>query len=232
MRENVLDDLLKSLNVPEPSAVEKQQIENIVSIRQKIAYAVIRHLPPLLDEKRGTIAIRKMHQDIRELLLLGFVGPAMAYCGPFLEHYLEDAIIHHERKRLKRDLTIREERRIEQGDLQEAIKQAEALNLLTPDESVELLGFADNFRHHYQHGSLAAITRGQRLVGVQMVNQATGVVKPGDRLTEEENRPLRGILKMAQDSQLALPLFRRLDEVLRAIWDRQDRRRGIPVEFR
>ena len=199
---------VQELGFQEPAAPLKCLIDETVEVRRAMAYAAVNSIPPSLDQTRGTIAIREMHEEIRQLLLFGFVGPALICCGAFLEHVLEDATMFHDRAKLKRQLTAAEERRIELGNLEDAIGVARNRGILTKDEVKKLKRFIEQWRDPYQHGALGSITSGMRIAGVKMVNMKTGETKLGEVLTEEEARPVRHFTKSAKDAQYAIPVFR------------------------
>lgn len=207
----------------EPNQELRALVDETIEIRRIMAHAVVASLPEPLDAKRGTIAIREEHETIRQLLMFGFVGPAIVCCGPFLEHVLEDAICFDERKKLGRMLTKDEERRIESHGLEDVINSVKTRTILTKEEAKKLKSFVNEWRDPYQHGSLGQITEGLRVAGVQMINFATGQKKSGDQLTEEEARPIRHFTKSAKDAQNAIPVFLEIDKVLRRIWDHQGR---------
>ncbi len=214
---------VQELGFQEPPDLLKRELDEGAEVRRTMAYAVVSSLPPSLDQTRGTIAIREMHEELRQLLLFGFVGPALICCGSFLEHVLEDAIMFHDKTKLGRQLTTAEERRIESGNLEDAISAARNRGILTKDEVKKLKRFVDQWRDPYHHGALGSITSGVRIAGVKMVNLRTGETKAGELLTEEEARPVRHFTKSAKDAHYAIPVFRELDKTLQTIWDRQGR---------
>ena len=173
------------LRMEEPSQELKALVDETVEIRRIMAHAVVASLTEPLDARRGTIAIREEHEQIRQLLMFGFVGASLVCCGPFLEHVLEDAMCFHERNKIGRMLTKDEEQQIESRNLEYAINGAKTRGIVTKEEAKKLKSFVDQWRDPYQQGALGEITEGIRVAGIQMVNVSTGEKKPGELLTEE-----------------------------------------------
>lgn len=173
----LLDDIYPVEKIcPNPTP---EELKKLFDSRYKRALEIVEKVPPFIVESQP--AIQLLYNEIRECILFGVYGAAITLCGILVEFVLKYVSYYWDTP--ESDIVfdaIKWDKIVENTQFEDAITQANKLDIIDDIEASELRKFKDEVRNRYSHYKLRKLAENVMCGKVKKLDLNTGTVEEMD----------------------------------------------------